>query len=89
MEATQSQRRLINRLVQTVAEFTGHEFSEIKTFAKRRAMKRGYPIMDDVYDEDGEVVGESETRIDSEAASRLIDELYQLAAEVGALYNEH
>jgi hypothetical protein len=88
---TGAQRRLLNKLVQTIASHTGHEFSEIKTYAKRRAIRRGYPIMDDggpVYDDDGEVIGESETRITGEQASILIEELYQLAAEVGALYQE-
>lgn len=84
--ASSDQRRLLNHLVYVIAEYTGHDFREIKHEAKLRALRRGYPLM---MGQDGAPVipeqGESETRITTSEASMLIEELYQLAAEIGAL----
>lgn len=89
--ATEAQLKLAHRLAQTIAEFTGHETKEVMGFAKTRAIRRGYPIMvegDIIVHEDGEPVGESLTKTTTEEAGHLIEELYQIAAEVGALYQE-
>lgn len=82
--ATPAQRRLLNGLVQQIANHTGHSFSEVKAYAKLQAVRRGYPYRlgpDDVEPY-------SETEISTEEAGHLIEELYQIAAEVGALYSE-
>ncbi len=87
MTASTSQRRLLNKLVQIISEHTGNDFRDVKEEAKLRAVRRGYPLK-----KDGSGMplipeqGESETMISNEEASALIDELYQLAAEFGALY---
>jgi len=83
--ATEKQRRLLNSLVQTIAEHTGHEFGEIKWLAKHRAIRRGYPYR---LSED-DVQPYSETEITTEEAGYLIEELYQISAETGALYREN
>lgn len=80
--ASFEQRRLINHLVQVVANYTGHDFDEIKLLAKARAISRGYPFD---YDANGEVQPYSETQIDKAAASHLIEALHQMAAESGAV----
>jgi len=85
VRASKSQLALIHSLVTTVANFTGHEAGEVKIMAKSRALRRGYPF--DIAD-DGQVEPASTTEISSEHAGHLIEELYQLAAEVGALYQE-
>lgn len=91
MLATGDQRRKLNAMVQEIAKYTGHDFAEVKMFAKERAMKRGYPFAQDergpLYLPDGEVMPESETRISTDEASYLIDELYQIAAELGVLFH--
>lgn len=75
---------MLNKLVQVIAEHTGHSFSEVKTYAKEQAVRRGYPY----HVTDDGVVPYSETEISVEQAGFIIEELYQIAAEVGALYRE-
>ncbi len=88
-KASVDQRRLLNHLVQVIANYTGHDFREIKEEVKLRAVRRGYPLKNDSSGAPAEPdQGASETTISSQEASMLIDELYQLAAEVGALYQE-
>lgn len=91
--ASPGQRRLLNKLVQVIAEYTGNDFRDVKVEAKLRAVRRGYPLMKDsegcpIIDEWGREVPESETQITMEEATALIEELYQLSAETGALFND-
>lgn len=83
--ATPAQIRLVHSIAQQVAEYTGHEVSEIVQEGKNRAMRRGYPM---VTDENLNAVGASLKEATTEEAGHLIEELYQIAAEVGALYQE-
>ena len=71
-----SQNHHINGHVQQISNETGEEFDVIKMYAKRSAIKRGYPIRDDLF---GDVQPLSETEIDSEQAGFLIDELHMIA----------
>lgn len=67
----------INGHVQQISNETGEEFDVIKTYAKKKAVKYGYPIRTDLF---GNAVPISETEIDDEQASFLIDALHEMAA---------
>ena len=79
-----SQNNHVHGHAQQIAEHTGHEVDEIITYAKLRAVKRGYPV---------EMIGEvavpwSQTRIDTDQAAYLIEELHQIAAELDVALRE-
>lgn len=83
-----SQNHAIHGFATQIANHTGHEKSEVITIAKKRALKRGYPVRTFGDGElllspfDGEPIPESEKYIDVEQAGYLIDELTQIAAEL-------
>lgn len=81
-----SQNHAINGFVQQIANSTGEDFDVIKMHAKRSAIKRGYPIRDDLF---GDVQPLSETEIDSEQAGFLIDELHMIADFLGIKLKEN
>jgi len=89
-----SQNTYINGAIQAIAEDTGNDFADVKLYIKRKAMRRGYPAKTT---EDGEVVtslidGEpvpvSEADATVDEAKILIEEVQQLAAELGILLPE-
>jgi len=80
-----SQNHAINGFVQQIANSTGEDFDVIKMHAKRSAIKRGYPIRDDLF---GDVQPLSETEIDSEQAGFLIEELHMIADFLGIKLKE-
>lgn len=81
-----SQNHAINGFVQQICKYTGDNFDDIKMYAKRQAIKRGYPIQKDENGDDlysavtGKVIPESEANIDTIQAGYLIDELKDIAA---------
>lgn len=83
--ATEKQLKLAHRLAQSIAEYTGHDTREIMQEGKNRAMRRGFPMM---ANENGDPIGGSIKEASTEEMGHLIEELYQLGAEVGALYQE-
>jgi hypothetical protein len=88
-----SQNHAINGFCQQIAKAMGWEFEDVKTYAKQRAIKYGYPIQ---YDEDdkartdpwGNVYGVSETELSTTEAGYLIDALHEIAAENGIVLRE-
>ncbi len=80
-----SQGNHINGHVQQIANETGEDFDILKTEAKRKAIKRGYPIRTNIF---GEAVPLSETEIDSEQAGFLIESLHEIADFLGIKLNE-
>ena len=80
-----SQNHHINGHCQQIANSTGEDFDVIKMHAKRTAIKRGYPVRNDLF---GDVQPLSETEIDSEQAGFLIDELHMIADFLGIILKE-
>ena len=71
-----SQNHHINGHVTQISNYTGEDFDYIKNYAKRKAIKRGYPVK---VTKLGETVTVSETEIDSTQAGYLIDTLHEIA----------
>jgi len=71
-----SQNHHINGHCQQIANETGEDFDVIKQEAKRKAIKRGYPIRVDIF---GYTRTLSETEIDTEQAGYLIEALHEIA----------
>jgi len=90
-----SQNRAINGYIQQICDDTGNEFNDVKMYCKSKAMKRGYPWMvnkqgEVIYSlQTGEPMPESETKLSVEQASMLIEEIVQLAAELGIRLKEY
>lgn len=71
-----SQNHAINGFVSQIAGETGDDFDYIKSEAKRRAIKRGYPFRTSSL---GDAVPFSESDIDTVEADYLIDSLKEIA----------
>lgn len=84
-----SQNHFINGAIQQICEETGNDFYDVKMYVKRKAFRRGYPMKQDesgsiIYSlVDGQPIPESEAKISTVEAGYLIDEIIQLAAELG------
>lgn len=76
-----SQNSKIWACIQQIAEATGNDLQDVEDYIKERAMKRGYPYS--MNQLTGRPRPLSMTLIDTKEASILIDELHQLAAELG------
>lgn len=74
-----SQNNLIWKLITEIAKATGNELEDVEQAAKERAVKRGYPFKQNKIT--GQIVPLSMTKIDTQQAGFLIDELYAIAAE--------
>ena len=72
-----SQNHHINGHCQQIANETGEEFEIIKDYAKKKAVKYGYPVRSDIF---GKAVPLHESEIDTVAAGYLIDALHEMAA---------
>lgn len=81
-----SQNHRLNGYCQIIAMETGNEFDTVKMCVKRRAIKRGYSFETDF---DGEVVPKSEARTSVEECHLLIEEVQQLADELGIILPEY
>lgn len=85
-----SQNHAINGYVGQIAKETGEDAGIIKMFCKQLAVRRGYPLMERegqlIYSRlTGEPLPESEAEISTVEAGYLIDEIVQLAAELGII----
>ena len=86
-----SQNNAIHAYAQCIANYTGEEMERIKTYCKKRAIRRGYPVKRDeqgnviISPLDGEPIPESSGKINTVEASYLIDELIQLASELSII----
>jgi len=74
-----SQNNLIWALITEIAKKTGNELEDVEQAAKERAVKRGYPFKQNKIT--GQIMPLSMTKIDTQQAGFLIDELYAIAAE--------
>jgi len=84
-----SQQAAVNGYVQQICRETGNDFGVVKSEVKYRALKRGYPILMrgdkpalDIY---GREMGISEADSSVEECGYLIDEVIQLASELGII----
>ena len=75
----------INGHVQQICNETGEDFDIIKEYAKKKAVKYGYPIRSDIFGHDMPV---SETEIDDTQAGYLVDALHEMAAFLNVILNE-
>lgn len=86
-----SQNSAIHGYAQCIAECTGEEMERIKDYCKRKAIRRGYPVKKDdngniiISKLDGEPIPESSGKVNTVEAGYLIDELQQLASELGII----
>lgn len=86
-----SQNSAIHGFAQCIAEYTGEEMERIKDYCKKRAVRRGYPVKRDdngnviISRLDGEPIPESSGRVNTVEAGYLIEELQQLASELGVI----
>ena len=85
-----SQNHAINGYVGQIAKETGEDAGIIKMYCKQLAIRRGYPLMERegqlIYSRlNGEPLPESEAEISTVEAGYLIDEIIQLAAELGII----
>lgn len=94
-QGKKSQNSAIHGYAQQIANYTGDEMEVIKMYCKQRAIKRGYPVKRDNNGDviisrlTGEPIPESSANCNTVEAGYLIDELIQLASELGiTLYNE-
>lgn len=81
----QSQNHHIWGHVKQIAEYTGHDPIDVHIEAKERAIKRGYPC--DILP-NGWGTPKSESEINTVEAGYLIEELHQIAAELGVILDE-
>ena len=75
-----SQNNKIWGMITQIAEYSGHDITDIEDYVKLRAIKRGYPYRTNELT--GEIKPYSMSDINTVEASYLIDELYQIAAEM-------
>ena len=86
-----SQNSAIHGFASCIADYTGEELERIKFYCKRRAMRRGYQVKKDELGNivmsklDGEPMPESSGRVNTVEAGYLIEELQQLAGELGVI----
>ena len=89
-----SQNHRLNGFIGQFCDETGNDFADIKLFVKRRAMRRGLgPMLNSrgeiVYSKiDGEPLPKSESDMDVEECSWVIEEIQQLGAEEGIIFIE-
>lgn len=75
------QNRHIWGHIQQIASETGNDVGDVEDYIKMKALKRGYPYH--INKLTGKMKPESMTKINTVEAGYLIDELHQLAAELG------
>lgn len=80
-----SQSARLNGFVQQIAQDTGESFDTIKYHVKVEAIARGYPYTTSRW---GETVPQSEAKASVEECGLLIEQVQQLAAELGIVLRE-
>lgn len=76
-----SQNNLIWKLITAIVECTGNDVEDVEEWVKLKAVRRGYPTKTNPLT--GQIKPLSMTEINTVEAGYLIDELYQLCAEMG------
>ena len=76
-----SQNNLIWKLITAIVEYTGNDVEDVEEWVKLKAVRRGYPTKTNPLT--GQIKPLSMTEIDTVEAGYLIEELYQLCAEMG------
>lgn len=76
-----SQNNLIWKLITAITEYTGNDVEDVEEWVKLKAVRRGYPTKTNPLT--GQIKPLSMTEINTVEAGCLIDELYQLCAEMG------
>lgn len=76
-----SQNNLIWKLITVIVEHTGNDVEDVEEWVKLKAVRRGYPTKTNPLT--GQIKPLSMTEINTAEAGYLIDELYQLCAEMG------
>lgn len=76
-----SQNNLIWKLITAISESTGNDLEDVEEWVKLKAVRRGYPTKTNPLT--GQIKPLSMTEIDTVEAGYLIEELYQLCAEMG------
>ena len=72
--------------LQQIAEETGNDLEDVEEYIKKKAMRRGYPVHQNKMT--GEIKPVSMKYINTVEAGYLIDELHQLASELGIILEE-
>ena len=75
------QNRHIWGHLQQIAQETGNDIDDVEDYIKQRALRRGYPTKQNKMN--GEIKPASMKGINTVEANYLIDELHQLASELG------
>jgi len=79
-----SQNHRINSHIQQISMETGQDFATVKMMAKINAIDQGYPFIS--YRD--RIIPKSETEINTQEASLLIEAINQMAAELGIILKE-
>lgn len=79
-----SQSHHLNGHIQQICVETGNDFDAVKSVVKMRAISRGYPF----HTFQGIAIPQSEAQSSVEECALLIDEVHQLAAELGISLRE-
>ena len=79
-----SQNHRINSHIQQISMETGQDFGTTKMMAKINAIDRGYPFIS----YRNRIIPKSETEINTQEASLLIEAINQMAAELGIILKE-
>ena len=80
------QNRHIWGHIQQIANETGNDIEDIEEYIKQKAIRRGYPTRQNALT--GEIKPISMKVINTVEAGYLIDELHQLASELGIILQE-
>lgn len=78
---TNQQNRMFWGIVQQIAFETGNDLEDVEEAVKERAVKRGYPMK--VNNLTGKPKPESMTKVDTVEMGYLLEEVMQLASELG------
>ena len=80
-----SQNRRLNGFCQQIAVETGESFDTVKMHVKVEAISRGYPYRTSRW---GDTVPQAEAAASVEECTMLIEQVQQLAAELGIILRE-
>ena len=80
------QNRMFWGIVQQIASETGNDLEDIEMAVKERATKRGFPYR--INKLTGRIVPSSMTKVDTVQMGYLLDEVIQLASELGIVIDE-
>jgi len=82
-----SQGNHFNGHIQAICKDTGNDFDDVKKYVKHKAVSRGYPMLKNP-DMFGNIRGISEADASVEECGLLIEQVHQLASELGIILEE-